>query len=74
MTSRFDTRALGTTLLRLIVGITFIAHGWQKLFAFGLAGTAGFLGSVGVPHGQRAGARCSSPRNSEAVSCWCWAC
>lgn len=49
MTSRFDARALGTTLLRLIVGITFIAHGWQKLFAFGLAGTAGFLGSVGVP-------------------------
>jgi putative oxidoreductase len=49
MTSRFDPRALGTTLLRLIVGTTFIAHGSQKLFAFGVAGTAGFLGSIGVP-------------------------
>ena len=41
--------ALGTTLLRLIVGTTFIAHGSQKLFSFGVAGTAGFLGCLGVP-------------------------
>jgi putative oxidoreductase len=27
----------------------FIVHGGQKLFGFGLAGTAGFLGSLGIP-------------------------
>ena len=48
-TSTVDRHALGTTLLRLIVGVTFAAHGAMKLFSFGLAGTAGFLGSLGVP-------------------------
>ena len=48
-TSTVDRHALGTTLLRLIVGATFAAHGAMKLFSFGLAGTAGFLGSLGVP-------------------------
>jgi len=40
-------------LLRLVVGITFVMHGSQKLFgAFngpGVQGFAGFLGSLGVP-------------------------
>jgi putative oxidoreductase len=27
----------------------FFIHGWQKLTAFGFAGTAGFLSSIGVP-------------------------
>jgi putative oxidoreductase len=49
MNPTFDRHALGTTLLRLIVGTTFIAHGSQKLLSFGVAGTAGFLGSLGVP-------------------------
>jgi putative oxidoreductase len=49
MTSTFDRHSLGTTLLRLIVGVTFIAHGATKLFSFGVAGTAGFLGTLGVP-------------------------
>jgi putative oxidoreductase len=44
-----DRHALGTTLLRLIVGVTFAAHGAMKLFSFGIAGTAGFLGTLGVP-------------------------
>lgn len=35
--------------LRAVVGIVFAVHGAQKLFGFGLAGTAGFLGSLGVP-------------------------
>ena len=41
-----DRHALGTTLLRLIVGVTFAAHGAVKLFSFGVAGTAGFLGTL----------------------------
>ena len=49
MTSTLDRTALGTTLLRLIVGATFIAHGWMKLSTFGVAGTAGFLTTLGVP-------------------------
>jgi putative oxidoreductase len=49
MTRTIDTHALGTTLLRVIIGVTFIAHGAMKLVGFGIAGTAGFLGSLGVP-------------------------
>ena len=39
----------GVLPLRIVVGLVFAVHGAQKLFGFGLAGTAGFLGSVGIP-------------------------
>ena len=39
----------GILPLRLVVGLVFAAHGGQKLFGFGIAGTAGFLGGLGVP-------------------------
>ncbi len=41
--------SIGITVLRVVVGIVFAAHGWQKLTGFGLEGTAGFFGSLGVP-------------------------
>lgn len=41
--------ALGLALLRITLGIVFIAHGYQKFFSYGVAGvTQGFEG-MGIP-------------------------
>lgn len=43
----------GTLILRVVVGVTFLMHGAQKLFGMfgggGITGTTGFLMQVGVP-------------------------
>jgi putative oxidoreductase len=39
----------GITVLRITVGIVFLAHGGQKLFVFGFDNVAGFMGKIGVP-------------------------
>lgn len=44
-----DKADLAMTIIRVIVGIAFFAHGWQKVFTFGFAGTGGFFESVGIP-------------------------
>ena len=51
MVTRNDTRTAdwGVVPVRLVVGLVFLVHGAQKLFAFGPGGTAAFLGQLGIP-------------------------
>lgn len=48
--------ALGLLLIRLVFGLTFAAHGTQKLFGwfggYGIAGTGGFFESIGIKPGK----------------------
>jgi putative oxidoreductase len=39
----------GLVPLRIAVGLVFLMHGGQKLFVFGLAGTADIMGKLGIP-------------------------
>ena len=45
----------GITIMRVVVGIIFLAHGGQKLFIWGFGGVAAFMGRVGVPAPMLAG-------------------
>jgi len=44
-----NLQSRGITVLRVVVGIIFFMHGWQKLTVFHLAGVTGMLGGMGVP-------------------------
>ena len=39
---------VGPLVTRVVVGIIFVVHGWMKV-GMGIAGTAGFLTSLGIP-------------------------
>src|SRR5215471_8700150 len=47
--SQAELQSCGIAALRIMVGVVFLAHGSQKLFAFGIPGTAGFFAQAGLP-------------------------
>jgi putative oxidoreductase len=49
MNNGSNSKAWAITVLRVIVGLVFFVHGWQKVFGFGIHGTAGFLSQAGIP-------------------------
>ncbi|MGH9529115.1 MAG: DoxX family protein [Terriglobales bacterium] len=42
-------RSCGLAVIRVVVGIIFLMHGYQKLFKFGFHGVAGMFAHMGVP-------------------------
>lgn len=47
-------RDIGLLLTRVLLGVVLIAHGWEKFFTNGIAGTAEFFDSMGIPAAQAA--------------------
>lgn len=49
--------SFGLLIIRLVLGLTFAAHGTQKLFGWfgghGIEGTGGFFESIGINPGKR---------------------
>lgn len=44
-----SSSAYAALILRLTLGIMFLAHAWLKIFVFTVPGTVGFFASLGLP-------------------------
>ena len=43
------SQSIGLAVLRIVVGIVFLMHGYQKLFKFGFHGVSAMFGHFGIP-------------------------
>ena len=44
-----DAGRVGIAILRVVVGIVYVMHGWQKLFIYGFHAVGGSMHQLGIP-------------------------